>query len=61
MCVFCLHRIQQEAIAKAVNNVESAVKEKHIRNILLHIYDNVIKIVQQRNQPSHIISCGFPF
>lgn len=27
--------MQQEAIGKAVNNVESAVKEKHIRNILL--------------------------
>lgn len=27
--------MQQEAIGKAVNNIESAVKEKHIRNILL--------------------------
>lgn len=26
--------LQVEAIGKAVNNVESAVKEKHIRNIL---------------------------
>ena len=44
---YCLYWIQQEAIAKAVNNVESAVKEKHIRNILLCIYDSFIKRAQQ--------------
>ncbi|KAL9979897.1 hypothetical protein ACROYT_G008412 [Oculina patagonica] len=35
-----LEKDQQEAIAKAVNNVESAVKEKHIRNILSHPSDD---------------------
>jgi len=45
---YCFHWIQQEAIAKAVNNVESAVKEKHIRNILLHIYDSFIKRAQEQ-------------
>lgn len=45
---YCLYWLQQEAIAKAVNNIESAVKEKHIRNILLCIYNSFIKRAQQQ-------------